>query len=134
MKPSAPGPFACAVFPLKGADAFADAWAREPAAATAGWTWAALRAPPIEVDFEFVMLRRNGRADLELVDRLTRSLGHLPAATFELVDGEGTLWWLSPDHPRHAEPLVDTVGLIDLLGNAALMMGSWAAAMAWPMD
>lgn len=131
--PVAPGPFTCAVFPLVDADAFAAVWARESATGRAGWAWATLLASPLEVPCEFVILRRSGRADPEMVHRLVRSLRGVPAAAFELIDGRGTTWWLNPDHPPVTEPLTGVVELIDLLGGAALLMGSSAAALAWPM-
>ncbi|MCY0991140.1 hypothetical protein OV203_28605 [Nannocystis sp. ILAH1] len=132
--PRMPDPFACAVFPLVNADEFAGAWAREAATATAGWAWRELLAPPLDVACAFVMLRRGGRGDPELIERLVRSLDALPAAAFELFGNGGMSWWIAPSHPCDTEPLHDVAALIEFLRNASIMMGTWPAAMAWPMD
>ncbi|MCY1064652.1 hypothetical protein OV090_07760 [Nannocystis sp. RBIL2] len=132
--PRMPDPFACAVFPLANADEFADAWAREAATATAGWVWRELLVPPPDDKCPFVMLRRAGRGDPELIDRLVRSIDALPAAAFELVGNGGTMWWSSPPDPRETEPLTEVAALIKFFGRAAVMMGTWPAAIAWPMD
>ncbi|WP_434425819.1 hypothetical protein [Nannocystis pusilla] len=81
-----------------------------------------------------MMLRRGGRGDPELIERLVHSLGALPAAAFELVGSGGTTWWIDPTHPRVTEPLRDVAALIKFLGYVALAFGTWPAAMAWPMD
>ncbi|MCY1064651.1 hypothetical protein OV090_07755 [Nannocystis sp. RBIL2] len=132
--PRMPDPLACAVFPLVNADEFAGAWSREAATATAGWVWRELLVPPHEATCPFVMLRRGGRGDPELIERLVRSLGALPAAAFELVGNGGTTWWIDPTHPRETEPLTDVAALIKFLGYVAVVIGTWPAAFAWPMD
>jgi hypothetical protein len=132
--PRMPDPFACAVFPLVNADAFAGAWAREAATATAGWVWRELLAPPHKAPCPFVMLRRGGRGDPDLIERLVRSFDTMPAAAFELVGNGGTTWWIDPTSPRETEPLTDVAALIKLLGHVAIAIGTWPAGFAWPMD
>ncbi|WP_434425815.1 hypothetical protein [Nannocystis pusilla] len=131
--PRMPDPFACAVFPLVNADEFAGAWAREAATATSGWVWREL-FPPDDAEGPVVMLRRGGRGDPELIERLVRSLDALPAAAFELFGNGGTTWWIDPTHPWDTEPLTDVAGLIKFFGHLTVAFGTCPAAFAWPMD